>query len=210
MRWPVVLSVNSAAVALALAEEVASALRPGAIFADLNTGAPTLKRSLATVVEAEGALFADVALLAPVPDRGLGTPALASGSGAEAFVTAMGPLGMPVTALGPRSGEAAERKLLRSVFAKGMAAAAIEALAAARAAGCEEWLWSELSDTLTGADEALLRRWVDGSRLHAARRVEEIEAATEMLVGLDTPPRVAEAARGWLEQLATEGAEDGA
>jgi 3-hydroxyisobutyrate dehydrogenase-like beta-hydroxyacid dehydrogenase len=206
----VVLSVNRAAVAAAVAREVAEALAPGTVFADLNTGPPQLKRELAAFVEPPGALFADVALLAPVPGRGLGTPSLASGSGAAALVAALAPLGMPVEALGEQAGEAAERKLLRSVFAKGMAACAIESLAAARAAGCEEWLRGQLVSALTGADEALLDRWLEGSRVHAARRVEEMEASAEMLADLATPARVAVAARDWLAQLAEEGRTAGA
>lgn len=209
---PVVLSVNSAAAARAVAEEAAPALERCAVFADLNTGSPGLKRELAEAVEAEGARFADVALLAPVPGRGLATPSLVSGSGAEALIAALAPLGMRAEALGGRAGEAAERKLLRSVFAKGMAIAAVEALAAARAAGCEEWLWDQLVSTLSGADEALLRRWVEGSRAHAGRRREEMEASAEMLASLYTPSRVTGAAREWFEQLAEEGemAEEGA
>jgi 3-hydroxyisobutyrate dehydrogenase-like beta-hydroxyacid dehydrogenase len=112
---------------------------------------------------------------------------------------------MRVEALDGPAGEAAERKLLRSVFAKGMAAAAIEALAAARAAGCEEWLHGELVATLSGADEALLARWLEGSRLHAVRRVEEMEASAAMLDELGTPTRITTAARDWLAQLAGEG-----
>jgi 3-hydroxyisobutyrate dehydrogenase-like beta-hydroxyacid dehydrogenase len=206
----IVLSLNSAAVAAAVAEEAVAALAPGAVFADLNTAPPALKRELAETVEAVGARFADVALLGPVPGNGIRTPALASGSGAAALVAALVPLGARIEALDGPAGEAAERKLLRSVFAKGMAAAAIEALAAARAAGCEEWLREQLVTTLTGADEALLDRWLEGSRLHAARRVEEMEASAEMLEDLGTPNRVATAARDWLAQLAEHGRAAGA
>ena len=71
----VVLSVNAAAVAVEVAASAAAALRPGQIYADLNTGGPALKRAVADVVEPTGAAFADVALMAPVPGRGLATPA---------------------------------------------------------------------------------------------------------------------------------------
>jgi 3-hydroxyisobutyrate dehydrogenase-like beta-hydroxyacid dehydrogenase len=197
----IVLSLNVAAVALQVATEVAPSLCAGATFADLNTAAPGLKRSVAETVEQAGASFADVALLAPVPGRGLRTPALASGSGAARFVATMAPLGMAVEWLGERAGEAAERKLLRSVFAKGMAIAALESLTAARAAGCEAWLRAQLIETLSGADEALLTRWIDGSRTHAARRAEEMQAAGAMLGELATPARIAGAAEGWFNEL---------
>jgi 3-hydroxyisobutyrate dehydrogenase-like beta-hydroxyacid dehydrogenase len=202
----IVLSVNRAAVALQLAAEVAPALASDAIFADLNTAAPGLKRDLAERIEAAGASFADVALLAPVPGRGLATPALASGSGAASFVARMTPLGMDVEWLGERAGEAATRKLLRSVFAKGMAIAALESLTAARAAGCEPWLREQLVRTLAGADEALLERWIDGSRAHASRRAEEMRAASTMLGELATPARIADAAAAGLSELEQDGA----
>src|SRR5215813_3016097 len=67
----VVLSVNSAAAAAAAAEASLPALAPEALYADLNTTAPALKRQLATRVGLER--FVDVALLGPVPARGLKT-----------------------------------------------------------------------------------------------------------------------------------------
>ena len=78
-----VLSLTTAAAARAAATAAAPALRPGAVYADLNTGSAQLKRDVAATVEDAGALFADVAVMAPVPGRGLRTPLLASGSGAE-------------------------------------------------------------------------------------------------------------------------------
>ena len=111
----VVLSVNSAAVALDAAQSVAADLGADAVFADLNTSSPALKRDLATAVPG---LFADVALMS-VPVSGLRTPALASGSGGERFAELFRPLGMPVEVVGASLGDAAGLKLLRSVFLKG-------------------------------------------------------------------------------------------
>jgi 3-hydroxyisobutyrate dehydrogenase-like beta-hydroxyacid dehydrogenase len=198
----VVLSANSAAVAMDVAESVAAALADGQVFADLNTAAPALKRRLAEVVGPGGALFADIALMRPVPGNGLATPALVSGAGAEAFAAVMAPLGMPVTVVGDRPGDAASRKLARSVFAKGLAAAIGESLAAAEQLGFEDWLYADLERTLEGADGALLRRLIDGSRLHAERRVEEMAAAVGMLEEAGVEPRIAAASEAWLRSLA--------
>jgi 3-hydroxyisobutyrate dehydrogenase-like beta-hydroxyacid dehydrogenase len=197
-----VLSVNSAAVALEVAEAAAPALTPDKLYADLNTTAPGLKRTLAAVVEPTGARFADVALMEPVPDWGVRTPALASGDGAEAFQAELGAFGAPVTCVGREPGAAAARKLARSVFMKGQAAAIGEALAAAERLGCEEWLYGDIESTLTRADGRLLRRLVEGSRKHAGRRVDEMAAAVEMLEELDVEPRVSAAAEAWLRSLA--------
>jgi len=91
--------------------------------------------------------------------------------------------------------------LVRSVFAKGLAASVGEALAAAQRLGCEEWLYGEIERALTEADDALLRRLVEGSRQHAARRAEEMAAAVAMLDELEVPPRIAAAAEEWLRSL---------
>jgi 3-hydroxyisobutyrate dehydrogenase-like beta-hydroxyacid dehydrogenase len=113
-----VLSVNAAAAAFDAALGVADALPADALYADLNTASPRLKRELAGSLPVQ---FVDVALVGVVPDTGLATPALASG--ADRFATLFRPLGMPVDVVGPQPGDAAGLKLLRSVFMKGMAAA---------------------------------------------------------------------------------------
>ncbi|MFI5937500.1 DUF1932 domain-containing protein [Actinoplanes sp. NPDC051494] len=98
-------------------------------------------------------------------------------------------------------GEAISRKLLRSVFYKGLAAAVVEALAAAEKAGCEDWLRDNISAELAGFDTATIDRLVDGTHRHARRRADEMTAAADQLTGLGVPPRVAAAARDLLISL---------
>ena len=190
----VVLSVNSAAVA---AEAAVAALPVigDAVYADLNTTAPALKRELAAVVER----FADVALLGPVPATGLHTRALASGSGAHAFADALGPLGMPVEVVSDRAGDAATLKLLRSVFMKGLAASVTESLDAAEAAGHRKWLEEQIDEVI---GRPMRERLVEGSRRHAVRRAEEMEAARELLIELGVEPRIASASAALLAEMA--------
>ena len=145
--------------------------------------------------------FADVALMEPVPDWGVRTPALASGDGAERFAAAFERFGMPVTSVGPEPGAAA-RKLARSVFMKGQAAAIGEALEAAGRLGCEDWLYRNIETTMAAADARLVRRLVEGSRQHAGRRVDEMAAAVAMLEERGVEPRVAAASEAWLRSLA--------
>jgi 3-hydroxyisobutyrate dehydrogenase-like beta-hydroxyacid dehydrogenase len=201
----VVLSVNAAVVAVEVAESAARGLGRGQVYADLNTAGAALKRTIAEVVAPTGAAFADVALMTPVPGRGLRTPALVSGPGADDFAARLGPLGMPIEVLGAEPGAAATRKLLRSVFTKGLAAACIESTRAARAAGCEDWMRAQIADVLTGADAALLERLLSGSERHATRRIHEVRDARELLAELGVEARVSAAAEGWLAELEGEG-----
>ena len=169
----VVLSLNSASVALDVAGGVADVLGSDTLYVDLNTASPRLKQELAAAVPVA---FVDAAFIGIVPATGLRTPTLASGAGAERFAALFRPLGMPVEVVGERPGDAAGLKLLRSVFMKGIAAAAIESLAAARAAGVEELVHADIA-TVIG--EPLLERLVTGSQAHAARRADEMRAAAD-------------------------------
>jgi len=195
----VVLSLTTAGAALEAATAVAPALSRGVVYADLNTSSPALKREIAARIEDAGGAFADVALLGPVPVRGLRTPALASGSGAHAFANLLSPLGMPVDVVSARPGDAAEMKLLRSVFMKGLAACAFESLRAADQSGHREWLEGEIAAVI---GRPFLGRLLEGSRTHAARRVDEMEAAQELLLELGIEPRMARSSRALLAALA--------
>ncbi|HEY6278169.1 MAG TPA: DUF1932 domain-containing protein [Streptosporangiaceae bacterium] len=196
-------------ISLVTAEEAEAALRmalPGlagsTVYADANTSAAGLKQRLAATAGQAGIAFADVAIMAPVPGRGLAVPMLVSGPGAGAacqLLTACG--GRAETVAGP-PGTAATRKLLRSVFYKGMAAAVIEALLAARAAGSEDWLREHLAAELAAADATTLARLEEGSYRHARRRAQEMAAAATMLDELGVPARIARASQDWLEDLA--------
>jgi 3-hydroxyisobutyrate dehydrogenase-like beta-hydroxyacid dehydrogenase len=196
----VVLSLNAQSAAVPAAESVAEALPAGCLYADLNTASAAVKRAVADAVPV---LFADIALLAPVPGNGLATPSFASGPGAERYADTMHPLGAKVEIVGSEPGDAAARKLLRSVFTKGLAAAIVESLAAARAAGCEDWLRADIAKTLRDADDDLLERLERGSIAHAKRRVDEMESASALLDELGVAPHVARASVAVLRDLAS-------
>jgi 3-hydroxyisobutyrate dehydrogenase-like beta-hydroxyacid dehydrogenase len=195
-----VLSANSSHDALTALTNALPGLRPGTVWADLNTASPGVKAALAEAAGSDVAVV-DVALMAPVPGRGLRTPMLVSGPAAERYAELLSPLGAEVTVQPGPVGEAISRKLLRSVFYKGLAAAVVEALAAGEAAGCGDWLRADISAELAGFDDRTIDRLVDGTHKHARRRADEMAAATEQLTELGVRPRIAAAARDLLAEL---------
>jgi 3-hydroxyisobutyrate dehydrogenase-like beta-hydroxyacid dehydrogenase len=196
----VVLSVCSAKAALDVAAAVVPGLQAGVVYADANTASPELKRELAALVNEAGVGFADVALLGPIPTRGLRAPMLVSGRSARAFADFFGPLGTPVEVVSDEAGDAAALKLVRSVFMKGLAASVVESMKAAEAMGRAAWLEREI-EALIGRQ--FLERALEGSRKHAARRVDEMEAARDLLRELGVEPFVATASAEQLAALAT-------
>jgi len=134
---------------------------------------------------------------------------LASGPAAGEYARVLRSLGARVTVLPGPPGTAATRKLVRSVFYKGLAAAVTEALRAGRAAGCEEWLRGDIGQVLADASAATVDRLEHGSVRHARRRADEMMAASALLDELGVPARVARASQDWLTQLMAETERDG-
>jgi 3-hydroxyisobutyrate dehydrogenase-like beta-hydroxyacid dehydrogenase len=197
----VVLSVNSSHDAMTALVNALPALRPGIIWADLNTASPGAKAELAEVAAQRQVRLVDVALLAAVPGKGLRTPMLVSGEGADDYAEILAGFGITVTVQPGPAGAAISRKLLRSIFWKGVAAAAVEAMTAAEAAGCGEWLHDNIRAELAGFDEDTLDHFLEGSRKHARRRADEMSAATEQMRELGVEPRIAAATRDQLAAL---------
>ncbi len=87
---------------------------------------------------------------------------------------------------------------------KGLAAAALESLDAAEAAGHADWLEGEIAEVI---GRPLLERLLTGSKAHAARRVDEMTAAAELLQELGVEPRIASASASVLAELAADSTE---
>jgi 3-hydroxyisobutyrate dehydrogenase-like beta-hydroxyacid dehydrogenase len=196
-----VLSVNSSHDAMTALVNALPALRGGTVWADLNTASPRVKAALVDKLAGRDVPVVDVALMAPVPGRGLHTPMLISGEGADRYAEILAGFGIGVTIQRGAAGGASFRKLLRSVFYKGLAAAVVEALAAAEVAGCADWLRANIRAELTAFDEQTIDRLVDGTHRHAQRRAEEMTAAAEQVTELGIRSRIAAAARDQLIDL---------
>ncbi|MFT4122371.1 MAG: DUF1932 domain-containing protein [Microbacteriaceae bacterium] len=178
---------------------------PGVLYADFSTAAPALKRELAGRAGAAGLHFADVAIMAPVRRGAANTPLMASGPAAAALAALLGDAGLRVQVIAGQVGEAAARKLLRSMLVKGLTGVMIESLRAAEREGLDDWFGPHLVATLTSLDRATLAGLVDGTRLHAARRVDEMEAAARMTEQAGGHAEIARAVAALLRSVEAEG-----
>ncbi|WP_107096964.1 DUF1932 domain-containing protein [Streptomyces sp. NBRC 110028] len=182
-----VLGLTGAAAAAGVAAEAAPHLRDGVVFADMNAGAPELKRTIDGIVGEGGrAVFADVSVIGSVPKFRHRTALVASGRGASAVAEHFGALGAPVEDLGGEPGAASARKLLRSLFMKGLGAVIVQTVEAGRAAGDEPWVREQIMRELADG-EATLERLYAGTFKHGLRRAGEVAAAAGLMaeLGLD-------------------------
>lgn len=199
-----VFSLVGASSARTVASQALGGMPNGAVYADLNTASPETKAALGAEADRLGVLFADVAVLAPVPRAGIRTPLTASGAGADRLAELLLPLDIPIESIGGKAGDAAGRKLLRSLFMKGLAAVILETIAAASAAGQEGWVRAQIAAELGQDGAGFMDRLIDGSHAHAARRVHEVADALDFIASLGSPAWVTEATHRWLSALDAE------
>ena len=168
-------------------------LGPGTVYVEMNSSAPGLKRSLAALcAQVDGVRFADVAVVGSVPDNGARTPLVVSGDGAQAVAAEFRALGADVEVLEGGAGAAAQRKLLRSVFMKGLGALVVETLAAGEAAGDLDWVREQVAGQLAGGS-AWMDRLATGTVKHGLRRGHEAHDAADMLRELGISPTMTSA-----------------
>lgn len=181
----VIISAVTASEAEPVAESIAAVLRPGQIFLDVNSAAPSTKQRAARHVEMAGAHYVEGAVMAPVLKPGLRVPILAGGPHAEATARLMNGLGMNLTAVATEHGKASAMKLCRSIMIKGM-----EALMLDCAAACEGWnvkaeVFDSLAETFPSIDwPALAEAMHERVATHGVRRAAEMREAAQMLAAL--------------------------
>jgi regulator of RNase E activity RraA/3-hydroxyisobutyrate dehydrogenase-like beta-hydroxyacid dehydrogenase len=197
----VVLGLTGARAAVAVATEAATAMRPGACLADMNSGSSTLKTDLLAALEGHDVLLADVAVIGPVPSFGARTPLIISGAGSTVATSLFTALGADVDDIGGAAGDAARRKLVRSSWMKGVAALIVETLEAGREADLEDWTRQQVADELAGGS-ATMDRLYHGTYKHAARRAHEMRDATQQIADAGLVPVMARATAALHQQLA--------
>ncbi len=197
----IIFSANLSSVSEEIATEIVSALKPHQFFCEMNTSGPEKKQKIASILASSGVKMIDLAIMAPVPPKGIMTPLLASGEYAEDFLAKIQSLKLDISSIeNSKIGDAATRKLLRSIVYKGIAAVVCEAVEAGEAFGMESYIRGQIS-SLIGGNNELIDRFVEGSKTHAIRRMHEMEAVIEMLEAKGIDPIVTKGTRSNLEKL---------
>jgi 3-hydroxyisobutyrate dehydrogenase-like beta-hydroxyacid dehydrogenase len=189
-----VFSAVTADRAEVVASEAAAWLKPGQVFVDVNSAAPSTKQRAAQAVTASGADYLEAAVMAPVLKPGLKVAILSGGPQAQAASEALNGLGMNLTPVSEVYGRASAMKLCRSIVIKGL-----EALMVDCAAACEAWdvkdpVFASLNATFPSIDfHALAADMRERVATHGVRRSAEMREAAEMLAAAGLHPGVAQA-----------------
>ena len=177
-----VMSLNSSSAALRTAERASALLPQGAIYADLNTATPALKRKLAEKFASDA--FIDGALMASsgTPDEGV---LAVAGPSAQTFADRLAPLGLTLEVVSDVVGSAAARNLTRSILAKVLAGAVIDYMWAAEAMGLEDWAHEEMLRAFDAMTRDTATGYLEETVKNAKRREIEMLDIVEMLEEAD-------------------------
>lgn len=204
-----VISAVTASNTLAVAQEAARHIRPGAIFLDLNSASPGTKAQCAALIDAAGGHYVEAGVMTSVPPYGIKVPMLLGGPKAAELATVLTGWGLDATVVAEKVGVASAIKMCRSVMIKGLEALVIESYTTARAYGVEDHMIPTLYETFPGIDWTQLGAYFF-SRVaqHGKRRAEEMrESANTVLEAGFTPFMTAAIAEkhDWVAQQARVG-----
>ncbi|CAN5354393.1 DUF1932 domain-containing protein [soil metagenome] len=177
-----VISAVTASSPLALAQEVAKFIRPGAILWTLILPRLVPKQQCAALVEAVGAHYVEAGVMTSVPPYGIGVPMLLGGSWAAELAPLLADWGMDAKAVSDRLGVANAIKMCRSTLIKGLEALVIERYATTRAHGVEGQVLPTLRKTFPGIDWSEQGAYFFSRVVqHGQRRAEEMREAANTL-----------------------------
>lgn len=170
-----VISAVTASNTLAVAEEAARFIRPGAIFLDLNSASPGTKQKAAALIDAKGAFYVEAGVMTSVPPYGIRVPMLLGGAKAAELAERLNAWGMDAKAVSDQLGVASAIKMCRSVMIKGLEALVIESYATARAYGVEDHVLPTLQETFPSIDWSQQGAYFFSRVVqHGKRRAEEM------------------------------------
>jgi L-threonate 2-dehydrogenase len=175
----VVLALSSSSQSLRTAESLAGTLKPGAIYADLNTGTPNLKRKLAELLPAGS--FVDAAVMRPVQELTAEVRIDASGAGAAQFLQLLAPYDLTLEYVSDVPGEATARRLMRDLMDKGFASVMADTLWAAKALGFEDWAIAEIKSHFNESDAETVQEYLNETGKNPKRRSVEVGDISEVL-----------------------------
>lgn len=201
-----VLCVVTADQAVAAAEAAAPHLRPGTFWCDLNSCAPSSKRTSAGIVDAAGGRYVDVAVMAPVHPKLNMVPLLLAGPHAIDVAPILESLPMAPRVVEGEVGAASSIKMIRSVMVKGLEALTAECALAAEAAGVTDPVFASLLKSHAGIDWPAKAAYnFERALKHGARRAAEMDEVAKTLDDLGLPNAMATATAGWQRRLSATG-----
>jgi 3-hydroxyisobutyrate dehydrogenase-like beta-hydroxyacid dehydrogenase len=174
----VIISAVTASNTLAVAQQVAAHIRPGALLLDLNSASPGTKQKAGAAIAAAGAHYVEAGVMTSVPPYGIKVPMLLGGAKAAELAATLAVWGLNAKPVSAELGVASAIKMCRSVMIKGLEALVIESYTTARAYGVEDHVLPTLQETFPSIDWSKQGAYFFSRVVqHGKRRAEEMREA---------------------------------
>lgn len=196
-----VLSTVTTQAARDVAKACIEYLKPGQLYADLNSTSPSVKVEVCKIIQSSGADFVEGAILGAVGATGSRTRILTAGEKGKEVAETFNHLGLNVSFYSLEIGKASMFKMLRSIFSKGLENLILELLIAGKRAGIEKDLWDDIVHFMTeNPFDRVASNWVQSHAVAYERRYHEMVQVVETMREISVEPIMTSGTEAFFER----------
>jgi 3-hydroxyisobutyrate dehydrogenase-like beta-hydroxyacid dehydrogenase len=164
------------------------------LYLDINSVSPRTKSDIGGRFSQLNLRYLDVAVMGNVKRDLASVPLLLAGRDAEEARHRLAAAGLDMSIVSPTVGDAAQVKMFRSLFVKGLEALALEGMMASYAAGAHDQVLASLQDTFGKYTfSGLIQHLIERHAVHGRRRADELREVSASLRDVGIDPIMAEA-----------------
>ena len=201
-----IITFTSPAFSYDVAKNLIGKLKPGQIYLDMNSTAPTTMEAIDKLPRPDGVRFCDVSLLDNIAAGKHLTKMLICGEGGKEFLEFISDYTPNARYLDTPIGSASAVKMFKSVFSKGLPQLLIECLVPAAEYGVYNLVFEGVKDTFkTRTLEQFGDNVVYRTLIHSKRRAAEMKDVSVTLESMGFGAEVSRAVEKRLRRLAEYG-----
>ncbi|WP_436953215.1 DUF1932 domain-containing protein [Staphylococcus shinii] len=162
--------------------EISDVVANETVLVDLTTASSEEKNKVNEMMYNKGMTIIDAAILGALKVYQNEVPILASGTQTNKFIELGYQIGMNITKLNEKVGDATNFKFVRSIFTKGLSALLFEVMASAEQLDITEEIYESITSTMDKDDFGeIISRYIKSNVKHSQRREKEMKNVSEFL-----------------------------
>ncbi|MEY8601541.1 DUF1932 domain-containing protein [Staphylococcus shinii] len=162
--------------------EISDVVANETVLVDLTTASSEEKNKMNEMMYNKGMTIIDAAILGALKVYQNEVPILASGTQTNKFIELGYQIGMNITKLNEKVGDATNFKFVRSIFTKGLSALLFEVMASAEQLDITEEIYESITSTMDKDNFGeIISRYIKSNVKHSQRREKEMKNVSEFL-----------------------------
>ncbi|MDG5480465.1 NAD(P)-binding domain-containing protein [Staphylococcus xylosus] len=162
--------------------EISDVVASETVLVDLTTASSEEKNKVNEMMSHKGMTIIDAAILGALKVYQNEVPILASGAQTNKFIELGHQIGMNITKLNDKVGDATNFKFVRSIFTKGLSTLLFEVMASADQLNISEEIYESITGTMYKDDFGeIINRYIKSNVKHSQRREKEMKNVSEFL-----------------------------